>query len=79
MTPSQKRERTNEEDDVMMRLPQSAPSYSNASFLKGIVGSFLLLEDECHLSAIGLTQTADWEVTRSFQVCSLTFLEFVFY
>lgn len=67
-TSGQKRPRVEEGDDLVVRLPLSASSYSDASFLETVGPSLLLPEDERRLSAIGLVQAADWEVTRSFQV-----------
>ena len=76
MTLSQKRARVEEEDDIVLQLPRSASSYSDASFFEDIAGSLLLPEDEHCLSIIGLVQVADWEVTRNFQVYFLIFFEF---
>ena len=52
----------------MVRIPLSASSYSDASFLETVGPTLLLPKDERRLSAIGLVQAADWEVTRSFRV-----------
>ena len=66
---SQKRIREEEDDQLVVRIPLSASSYSDASFLETVGPTLLLPEDERRLGAIGLVQAADWEVTRSFQVC----------
>ena len=68
-TTSQKRVREEEDDQLVVRIPLSASSYSDASFLETVGPALLLPEDERRLGAIGLVQAADWEVTRSFQVC----------
>ena len=69
VTISRKRVREEEDDQLVVRIPLSASSYSDASFLETVGPALLLPEDECHLGAIGLVQAVDWEVTRSFQVC----------
>ena len=61
----------------MVRIPLSASSYSDASFLESVGPALLLLEDERRLGAIDLVQAADWEVTRSFQVC--VFLSYILF
>ena len=68
-TTSRKRIREEEDDQLLVRIPLSASSYSDASFLETVGPALLLLEDERCLGAIGLVQAADWEVTMSFQVC----------
>ena len=50
----------------MVRIPCSDSSYSGVSFLETVGPSFVLLEDERRVSAIGLEQAVYWEVTRSF-------------
>ena len=69
MMSSRKRVREEEDDQLVVRIPLSASSYSDASFLETVGPALLLPEDERRLSAIGLVQATDWEVTRSFQVC----------
>ena len=64
----QKRVRKEDDDQLVVRIPLSASSYSDASFLETVGPVLLLPEDKHRLSAIGLVQAADWEVTRSFQV-----------
>ena len=68
-TIGRKRVREEEDDQLVVRIPLSASSYSDASFLETVGPALLLPEDERRLGAIGLVQAADWEVTRSFQVC----------
>ena len=68
-TTSRKRIREEEDDQLVVRIPLSASSYSDARFLETVGPALLLPEDERRLGAIGLVQAADWEVTRSFQVC----------
>ena len=68
-TTSWKWVREEEDDKLVVRIPLSTLSYFDASFLETIGPALLLPEDERRLGAIGLVQAADWEVTRSFQVC----------
>ncbi|KAL5578058.1 hypothetical protein UlMin_019757 [Ulmus minor] len=66
-TTSRKQVREEEDDQLVVRIPLTASSYSDASFLEIVGPALLLPEDERRLGAIGLVQAADWEVTRSFQ------------
>lgn len=74
-----KRDREDEEEDdqLLVRIPHSASSYSDASFLEMVGPALLLPEDKHRLSTIGLVQVVDWEVTRSFQVFIFFELYFV--
>ena len=74
-TTSRKRIREEEDDQLVVRIPLSASSYFDASFLETVGPALLLPEDERRLSMIGLVQAANWEVTRSFQVCFFFFAE----
>ena len=67
-TIGRKRVREEEDDQLVVRIPLSASSYSDASFLETVGPALLLPEDERRLSTIGLVQATNWEVTRSFQV-----------
>ena len=65
-TSGRKRVREEEDDQLVVRIPLSASSYSDTSFLEMVGPALLLPKDERRLSTIGLMQAADWEVTRSF-------------
>ena len=69
---SRKRAREEEGDNIVLRIPRSASSYSDTSFLESVEPFLLLPKDENRLSAIGLVQAADCEVTKIFQVFSST-------
>ena len=58
-TPSWKRAREEEGDNIVLRIPRSTSSYSDARFLESVRPYLLLPEDESCLSAIGLVQAAD--------------------
>ena len=54
-----KRVREEEDDQLVVRIPLSASSYSDASFLETVGPALLLPEDKHHLSAIGHVQATD--------------------
>ena len=72
MMTSQKKAREEEGDNIVLWIPHSASSYYDSSVLESVELSLVLPKDEHHLSAIGLVQAADWEVTMSFQVFTST-------
>ena len=73
-----KRDREEEDVQLMVRIPHSASSYLDTSFLETIGPSLLLPEDERHLSTIGLVHATDWEVRRSFQAFPFTLVSVYF-